>query len=143
MVICLYRNAKGVATMTTTSSQQHHCQRPGCTGILRSEESRARGTSKRCAKMLGQRIAEAKEGFKPEQVAKAEAAIVNGDVTENGHGLYLVKSTRSSERYCSDGLSCTCPAGAHDRQCLHLLAVRIFEILTRAPKAVRPLWLAA
>lgn len=126
--------------ITTETSHEARCQRPGCRGILRCQESIARGTSKACDRKVkaerAELIARAKEGFTADQVAKAEAAIANGDVTEKAPGLYLVKSSRSAELHASDGLSCVCPAGAHDRRCWHLLAARIFEILTRPLRPV-------
>jgi len=127
----------------TSTTDQHHCKRPGCTGILRSAESIERGTSKRCAKLLADRIEEATQGFKPEQVAKAEALVRSGGIKAHGHGLYVARSSRGDVTYATDGLSCSCPAGAHDRRCYHVLAARMVEILTVAPKPARPLALAA
>lgn len=131
-----------VAMISTETSQQARCQRPGCKGVLRSPESIARGTSKACDRKVraekAELIARAKEGFTADQVAKAEAAIANGDVTEEAPGLYAVKSSRSAEKYRSDGLSCVCPAGAHDRRCWHLLAAKIFEILRRPLRPAHP-----
>jgi hypothetical protein len=132
---------------STDTAKQVHCQRPGCRGLLRNPESIARGTSKACDKAIQAQRAElaerAKEGFKPEQVAKAEAAVADGEVSRIAPGLYAIKSSRSAERHATDGLSCSCPAGAHDRRCWHLLAARLYEIATTIPRPVRPLALAA
>lgn len=122
-------------TTTTETSHEARCLRPGCGRKLTSAKSVAAKLGPVCLRKVraeqAELIARAKEGFTADQVAKAEAAIANGDVTEKAPGLYLVKSSRSAELHASDGLSCVCPAGAHDRHCWHLLAARIFEILTR------------
>lgn len=130
---------------STDASHQARCQRPGCRGILRNAESIARGTSKACdLKVRAEKaglIARAKEGFTADQVAKAEAAIRDGKVTAKGNGLYVVESSKDDGTlYATDGISCVCPAGArtHSRRCWHLLAPRIFEILTRPLRPARP-----
>jgi hypothetical protein len=130
----------------TTTTAQHHCQRPGCKGILRSPESIDRKMSLRCARMVGQQIAGAEQGFSADQVAKARAAVANGEVTLDRDklgrptGLFVVKSSRGTGRYRSDGASCVCPAGAltHSLRCWHLLAIRVFKILTGTPAPVAP-----
>lgn len=125
---------------STDTSHEARCLRPGCGRKLTSAKSVAAKLGPVCLKKVraeqAELIARAKEGFTADQVAKAEAAIANGDVTEEAPGLYAVKSSRGHDRYRSDGLSCVCPAGAHDRRCWHLLAARIFEILTRPLRPV-------
>jgi hypothetical protein len=133
---------------STGTGVVHHCRRPGCRRPLTSPASIAAGMGPTCARRAraeADAIAAACEGFKPEQVAKAKAAIRDGKVRRMANGLYLVTSSRTDEKYCSDGSSCACPAGARSRtlRCWHLLAVRIAEILGRRPAAARPLGLAA
>ena len=141
------------STDSTSAKVVHHCRRPGCRRPgcrrpLTSPESIARGYGRRCwavARAEAEAIARACEGFKPEQVEKAKAAIRDGKVRRMANGLYLIQSSRTDEKYCSDGSSCVCPAGARTRtlRCWHLLAVRVSQILGRRPAAVRPLGLAA
>lgn len=110
--------------IATSTSQQHHCQRPGCKGILRSPDSITRGMSERCARRVrnAEAIVEKTGQFKPEQLAKAAAAIRSGQVTVEDKGLYGVPSSKNDgSRYATDGSSCPCPAGAHDRRCWHLI----------------------
>jgi len=118
------------------------CKRPGCKGVLRAEESIARGMSKACDRKVRQAEAKAAERgtFNAEQQAKAGAAIRAGEVKAEAHGLYSVPSSKGDgSRYASDGISCCCPAGMHDRQCWHLLAATTVDILLSR----RPLALAA
>jgi len=132
-----------MTTTQTTETGKHHCQRPGCKGILRSEASRARGMSTLCDRKVRQAEAKAAERgtFNAEQQAKADAAIRSGQVKAEGQGLYSVPSSKSDgSRYASDGTSCCCPAGMHDRQCWHLLAAVTVDILLSSR---RPLALAA
>jgi hypothetical protein len=112
------------APMTSTdTSQQHRCQRPGCKGILRSEESRARGMSVLCERRVRQAeaIVENSGAFKPEQLDKARAAIRSGEVRMVEPGLYSVPSSKNDgSDYGTAASGCPCPAGAHDRKCWHL-----------------------
>jgi hypothetical protein len=110
--------------ITANTSQQHRCQRPGCKGILRSDESRARGMSVLCERRVRQAeaIVENSGAFKPEQLDKARAAIRSGEVKVEEGGLLSVPSSKNDgSRYGTDGASCCCPAGAHDRKCWHLI----------------------
>jgi len=120
---------------STDTSEQHHCQRPGCKGILRSPESIARGMSERCDRRVRQAEAVIGAAFKPEQVEKAHAAIRSGQVTVEGPGLYGIPSSKNDgTRYATDGASCCCPAGAHDRKCWHLI-IPIVADLSRSSLA--------
>lgn len=130
--------------MTTS---QHHCQRPGCHGILRSPESIKRGTSEACDRRLRQAVAAAGEagGFNEEQQAKALAAIRSGEVQAEDRGPCSVPSSRTEERYATDGVSCTCPAGAkrHPYRCWHLIVPIVISILTtprRPAPTSRAMW---
>ena len=128
---------------STETSQQHQCQRPGCRGILRSPESITRGMSERCARLVRQAeaIVEKSGAFKPEQMDKARAAIRSGQVKVEESGLVSVPSSKNDgSRYATDGGSCCCPAGAHDRRCWHLIIPMVAD-LARRPR--RPLALAA
>jgi hypothetical protein len=119
-------------TMTQETCETARCQRLGCRGILRSPESIARGMSAACDRKVRQAEAAAAERgtFNAEQQAKADAAIRSGEVKVEAPGLYSVPSSRGDgSRYASDGISCCCPAGAHDRQCWHLLAATTADIL--------------
>jgi hypothetical protein len=132
-------------TSTTTHSQQHHCQRPGCKGILTAPASIARGMSERCDRRVRQAeaIVEKSGAFKPEQLDKARQAIRSGLVTVEGPGLYGIPSSKNDgSRYCSDGTSCVCPAGArtHPRHCWHLIIPIVADL---AKTSRRPLALAA
>lgn len=123
--------------MTTTD--QHRCKRPGCKGILRTAESIARGMSLVCDRKVRQAEAAAAERgtFNAEQQAKAAAAIRAGEVKVEAHGLYSVPSSKGDgSRYASDGISCCCPAGAHDRQCWHLLAATTVDILVTSRRSL-------
>lgn len=125
---------------TEGTTGPRHCQRPGCTGILRNEESIARGTSKACDKIIRQAgAAEAGAGgFTADQQAKALAAIRSGEVRAEAPGLYSVLSSKGDgTRYATDGNSCVCPAGArqHPRRCWHLLVARVMDALTRPARS--------
>lgn len=119
---------------STETSQQAHCQRPGCKGILRSPESIARGMSVLCDRKVRQAEAlVAAAGFKPEQVEKAHAAIRSGQVKVEDEGLLTVPSSKNDgSRYATDGASCTCPAGAHDRRCWHLAVAIVCDLSRRS-----------
>jgi hypothetical protein len=121
-----------------TASQQHHCQRPGCKGLLRSEESITRKMSKRCARLVAQAeaIVAKTAQFKPAQLAQAMKAIRSGLVTIPEPGLYVVPSSRNDgTTYGTTATSCPCEAGAHDKRCWHLI-IPIVADLTRLPLAL-------
>lgn len=126
-------------TSTTAPATEHRCRRPGCKGILRTPESIARGMSLLCDRKVRQAEAAAAERgtFNAEQQAKAAAAIRAGEVKVEAHGLYSVPSSKGDgSRYASDGISCCCPAGAHDRQCWHLLAATTVDILVTSRRSL-------
>jgi hypothetical protein len=114
----------------TAIAAQVRCRRPGCKGILRTEESIARGMSKACDRKVRQAEAiAAKAGYSADQQAKAAAAIRSGEVTVEGPGLYGVPSSKNDgTRYATDGRSCVCAAGAKDRRCWHLLIPIVLDL---------------
>jgi hypothetical protein len=125
-------------TAAITTAQ---CKRPGCKGILRTEESIARGMSRACDRKVRQAEACAAERgtFDARQQALADAAIRSGQVRAEDHGLYSVPSSKNDgSRYASDGISCCCPAGdrRHPRQCWHLLAATAADILLASRRPI-------
>lgn len=123
----------------TTTTDQHRCQRPGCTGILHSAASIARGMSVACDRKVRQAEAAAAERgtFDARQRALADAAVRAGEVKVEAHGLYSVPSAKGDgSRYASDGISCCCPAGMHDRQCWHLLAATTVDVLLTSRRSL-------
>ena len=128
-----------MAATITTAGQELHCQRPGCKGVLRSSESIARGMSKACDRKVRQAeaIAAVTGGFSVDQQAKAAAAIRSGLVTVEGPGLYGVPSSKDDgTRYASDGASCCCPAGAHDRRCWHRLVAVVVDLASASRRSL-------
>lgn len=126
-------------TPTTALATEHRCQRPGCKGILRSQASIARGTSEACERKIRQAEAIAAERgtFSAKQQAMAAAAVRAGEVKVEAHGLYSVPSSKGDgSRYASDGISCCCPAGMHDRQCWHLLAATTVDVLLTSRRSL-------
>ena len=126
-------------TSTTAPATPARCKRPGCCGLLRSEASIARGMSTLCDRKVRQAEAKAAERgtFDARQQALADAAIRSGQVKVEEHGLYSVPSSKNDgSRYASDGITCCCPAGAHDRQCWHLLAATTADILLTSRRSM-------
>ena len=130
-------------TSITAPATQHRCQRPGCSGLLRSPASVARGMSVLCDRKVRQSVAAAAEkgGFSDDQKAKALAAIRSGEVTVIAPGLYAVRSSKGDgTEYATDGNSCSCPAGARSKpyRCWHLLVARVLDVLFAAAPAAVP-----
>jgi hypothetical protein len=123
----------------TENAERIECKRPGCKGTLRAPASVARGMSLLCDRKVRQAQAKAAERgtFNDKQRAQADAAIRAGEVKAEDHGFYSVPSSkRDGSRYASDGISCCCPAGAHDRQCWHLLAATTADILLTSRRSL-------
>jgi hypothetical protein len=86
----------------------------------------------KCAAKIRQAaLAEAREGFTPEQCDKADELIRDGGIVAQAAGLYAAVSSKGTGTYATDGHSCTCPAGAKDRRCYHRLAARVLTIASR------------
>ena len=121
---------------STGNTERVECKRPGCKGVLRTPASIARGMSRNCDRKVRQAEAvAAKAGaYTADQQAKAAAAIRSGEVAAEGPGLYSVPSSKGDgTRYATDGRSCTCPAGARDRRCWHLLVTVVLDLAAPAP----------
>jgi len=128
-----------VCMSETASTEQHHCQRPGCKGILTAPESVARGMSVRCARLVrkAEAIVELTGQFKPEQLAKAMAAIRSGLVSVPEPGLFVVPSSKNDgSTYGTTATSCPCPAGAHDRKCWHLIIPIVTDLARHSRRSL-------
>lgn len=116
----------------TTAGQEHRCLRPGCGRVLRSAKSVALGYGPKCAaKIRKAALAEARADFTAEQQAKADELIRDGGIVVLAPGLYEAVSSKGDATYATDGHSCSCPAGAKDRRCYHVLGARILTIASR------------
>jgi hypothetical protein len=115
-----------------TTCDTHRCLRPGCGRVLKSAKSIALGYGPVCAaKIRAAAIEEARRDFTPEQAAKADELIRDGGIVAQAAGLFEAVSSKGTDTYATDGHSCTCPAGAKDRRCYHLLAARVLTIASR------------
>lgn len=81
-------------------------------------------------------IAEAKSGYSEAQQAKAAELIADGGIVLMAPGLFEVVASNGTDRYATDGHSCTCHAGAEGRRCYHLLAATVLQIASRRPLAL-------
>ncbi len=100
--------------------------------VLKSAKSVALGYGPVCLRKIREAaLAEARADFTPEQQVKADELIRDGGIVAQAPGLFEAVSSKGSDLYCTDGHSCTCPAGAKDRRCYHLLAARVLAIASR------------
>jgi hypothetical protein len=120
------------AASTQTPATEHRCLRPGCGRKLTSAKSVAAGYGPVCLRKIRQaQLDEARADFTPEQAAKADELIRDGGIIAQAPGLFEAVSSKGDGLYATDGRSCTCPAGAKDRRCYHLLAARVLTIASR------------
>lgn len=100
------------------------CARAGCGRRLTSPKSIAAGVGPVCARKLAEKAPEVIDRFKPAVVHRALTLIGEGKVRP-------VRGTRSftvagaSGTYTASAVSCTCPAGRHQRDCYHLVAAKL------------------
>lgn len=117
---------------STETSHEARCLRPGCGRKLTSEASVKAGYGPVCLrKIRAAAIAEAKADFTEAQQAKAAELIADGGIVALAPGLFEVVSSNGTDRYATDGASCSCKAGAKDVRCYHLLAARVLGIASR------------
>jgi hypothetical protein len=115
-----------MSNATETPAGQARCLR--CGRKLRAST----GYGPKCAaKIRKAQLDEARADFTPDQQAKADELIRDGGIVAQAPGLYEAVSSKGTDRYATDGASCTCPAGAKDRCCYHQLAARVLSIASR------------
>lgn len=99
------------------------CRR--CHRKLTDPKSVARGYGRTCAGKVEVAVARATAHVAKPMRAKAVALIALGQITPKGT-FYTAKA------YRTDGRSCTCPAGLHNRVCYHSVAALILDAVKAA-----------
>jgi hypothetical protein len=111
-----------------TAPAESHCLRCG------RKLTASTGYGPKCAaKIRKAQLAEARAEFTEAQQAKAAELIADGGIVAQAPGLFEVVSSNGTDRYATDGHSCTCKASG---RCYHLLAARVLSIASRRPLAL-------
>jgi hypothetical protein len=127
---------------TQDTARVHRCLRPGCSGMLTSPESIARGYSKACAAKVRAAAKTADlSAWTPSQVEEARQAIDDGAVVlSTRKGVFHVVSVDGTEIHLVHRHGCNCTSGLKTHQprpCWHRCAVAIMTAL-EAPAAGLP-----
>jgi hypothetical protein len=104
----------------TTTKNPVKCIRCGRT--LRSETSIARGTGPTCAAKIAKATVDAKATTLDKARELIELAAL---VPLRGHRVFRVVASTGGHTYLTAAHNCTCPAGLRDRECYHMVAVRL------------------
>ena len=115
-----------MTTTNTTPAAETRCLRCG-----RKLKNGGAYGPKCAAKIRQAALAEARAEFTEAQQVKADELIRDGGIVAQAPGLFEAVSSKGDDLYATDGRSCTCPAGAKDRRCYHLLAARVLTIASR------------